>query len=66
MKFNENHPKGFGDRERTQNSRVNLLTCYIESRLLGHVGHHLTKWNIRVKINENHSYESDRKVLRTE
>ena len=30
MKFNENHPKGSGDMERTQNSRVNLLTGFLD------------------------------------
>ena len=34
MKFHENRSKGSGDKERTQNSRVNplTLTCELESR----------------------------------
>ena len=34
VKFKENRPKGSGDMERTQNSRVNplTLTCDLESR----------------------------------
>ena len=39
VKFNENCLKGSGDKERTQNSRVNplTLTCDLESMLLGYV-----------------------------
>ena len=41
MKYHENRPKGSGDMERTQNSRVNPLnlTCdlELESRQLGNV-----------------------------
>ena len=31
VKFNENRPDGSGDMERTRNSRVNPLTCDLES-----------------------------------
>ena len=37
VKFHENQSKGSGAMERTGNSRVNPLTCDLESRLLGHV-----------------------------
>ena len=37
MKFNENRLKGSGEMERTRKSRVNPLTCDLESRWLGHV-----------------------------
>ena len=30
VKFKENRPKGSGDMERTQNSRVNPLTCDLD------------------------------------
>ena len=32
VKFNENPPKGSGDMEQTQNSRLNHLTCDLEFR----------------------------------
>ena len=49
VKFYENRPKGSGDIERTQNSRVNhlTLTCDLdlESRVMCSA-HHLSKRNI--------------------
>ena len=30
MKFNENRPKGSGDMERTQNSRINPFNCDLD------------------------------------
>ena len=32
VKLKENRPKGSVDKEKTQNSRVNPLTCDLESR----------------------------------
>ena len=46
VKFYENGPKGSGDMERTQNSKVNplTLTCDLESRWLGRALHTVSLW----------------------
>ena len=58
VKFNENHPKGSGDMERTQNSRVNPLTLSLGSWVMCSA-HCLTEKNICVKINENCTKDSE-------
>ena len=52
MKFNENRPKGSGDLERTQNSKVNPLTLSLGSLVMCSA-HRLTERNFWVKFNEN-------------